>query len=733
MIMFFVMIKFYVFILAFSILFNSQVSSAEVIMPSALTANTSSFVLLSDSGTTPSINGYSGTLLVSAVASAGNIKITITSNILQAAGYCGYSSDGSGAPADCSGISLTEVGFRGTQANINIALATLSFKGDGSTGSPSITVSVTAAGNNYNSANGHYYKIVGAADDEIVWADAKTAAEASSYNGLSGYLVSIESAAENTFISAKVNQNAWIGGSDNSTYTSNTHATTEGTWEWVSGPNNGKTFYCQLADINNSVAAHTSCSVHADTNYNNWDNNEPNDYSSSTTGEEDCAHMKSNGKWNDFPCATANVDYYIIEYGGTDGESATVSGLTTLTINSTEASGSTFNVFDDKQLTGVIDAQAESAKRFITNSTNTILDRMENYRGLKKHKGIKFQDLNLDFDITNKDAYPYAKLLDLYLIKNDITKETKLSEENIQKFITELPLSQYLKNEFGLIPKKWKIWSSGSITKGKTKLSFDKLGKKNSSKGLTVGMDMVIKKNTLFGMAIKTNNDVTDINNLGTNIISKGRNLSIYSSWYSGNSFYLDSVLGLGMIKNSTTRITDTSNLSSKVTGERDVHQAFTNIKLKKDNYYKNLKATNHIKFDYGYNIFKKFSETGNNQALHFKEQNLVYQAISLGSSIFYDKKFNGNTFSPFLKLEFTEDFTENSKTKAYFLSNTSKTYTYDLKNSYSSFLKIKTGFEFRSVNEWNYRLNIQRLIRSNEDFENSLDLRISKVLRLFY
>ena len=40
----------------------------------------------------------------------------------------------------------------------------------------------------------------------------------------------------------------------------------------------------------------------------------------------------------------------------------------------------------------------------------------------------------------------------------------------------------------------------------------------------------------------------------------------------------------------------------------------------------------------------KKFSETGNNQALHFKEQNLVDQAISLGSLIFYDKKFNGNT-----------------------------------------------------------------------------------------
>jgi len=40
----------------------------------------------------------------------------------------------------------------------------------------------------------------------------------------------------------------------------------------------------------------------------------------------------------------------------------------------------------------------------------------------------------------------------------------------------------------------------------------------------------------------------------------------------------------------------------------------------------------------------------------------------------------------------------------------------------------IGTGFGLRSVNEWNYRLNIHRLIRSNKDFENSLDFSISKV-----
>ena len=56
--------------------------------------------------------------------------------------YCGYN-DNTSTPVQCTGSSLTEVGFRGTQANINTALATLSFKGDGSTGT-TITVSVNS-------------------------------------------------------------------------------------------------------------------------------------------------------------------------------------------------------------------------------------------------------------------------------------------------------------------------------------------------------------------------------------------------------------------------------------------------------------------------------------------------------------------------------------------------------------------------------------------------------------
>ena len=105
-----------------------------------------------------------------------------------------------------------------------------------------------------------------------------------------------------------------------------------------------------------------------------WNSNEPND-----AGGEDRLHIKTDGTWNDYR-NNQNVQYYVIEYGGIEGETATTTGLTTLTISSIEASGSTHQAFDDKQLAGMVEAQTESVKRWMFNSTNSVMGRMEQYR-----------------------------------------------------------------------------------------------------------------------------------------------------------------------------------------------------------------------------------------------------------------------------------------------------------------------------------------------------------------
>jgi VCBS repeat-containing protein len=142
------------------------------------------------------------------------------------------------------------------------------------------------------SGNGHYYEFVSASG--IEWADAKAAAEARTFLGMQGYLVTVTSAEENAFVASKLAGQGWMGASD---------ATTEDAWYWVTGPETGTKFW--------QGTSATSGGVVVDGQYNNWASGEPNDSGSN----EDYAHFYSNGTWNDFKYDNASIDGYVVEYG----------------------------------------------------------------------------------------------------------------------------------------------------------------------------------------------------------------------------------------------------------------------------------------------------------------------------------------------------------------------------------------------------------------------------------
>ncbi|MDA7781621.1 autotransporter domain-containing protein [Candidatus Pelagibacter sp.] len=710
----------------FIIFFSSKiVYSASFTFPSTLTTNTSDFVLLSETGTTPSVSGFSTDVLITITATAGFVKISTFAGLEQINGFCGYTADNSSSePEDCADNDRSEIGFEGTQAEVNNALATLSFKGDGSTSSATISVSATPTGASYNPVNGHYYRVVGNDDDAVTWPNARTGAksDAQKFNGLTGYLVTITSAQENTWVKEKISANAWTGGSDSDT---------EKIWKWMDGPEAGQTYTCQNAS-GGTGAVISGCSEQS---YLNWVSGEPNSHRASEGWEEDYMHVYGDptdvkfGKWNDFVGEMINdnnkVTKYIIEYGGMGG-TATVFGAASISITSTEATDNPFDVFDDKELVGIVEGQSESAKRFIYSSTYSVLERMEWYRTTKKNNNIKFQDLGIDIDITNKDSYPYAKLLDAYLLKGNVSKEQKLSNKNIEKFISELPLSKYLKNEFGMAPRKWKIWSSGYFKKGKIKLKSGKVNQEFDSDALTIGMDKIIRKNTLFGIAIRLQGEDTDVGQLGTKIKSDAKSATIYSSWHKNSSTFIDGLVGYGYIENDLTRI-EQANTSNTLTGNRGVKQYFTSIKFNKIRDKDNLTSLLFGRFDYGLSKLESFSEIGNIQALKFEEQDLKNKSISIGALTKYKKKIKKGYFLPYGRIEFFENLTPNSEVKTSYVSDPNTTYNYTVKEDYSNSLKLELGFDLNLIDSWYLATSIRRLIKNNKDFENEFAIKASK------
>ncbi len=145
--------------------------------------------------------------------------------------------------------------------------------------------------------NGHYYA---RGTGSLTWSQAQAAAAATSFAGKQGYLATITSAEEQAFLYATFGgSTAWIGASD---------AATEGTWQWVTGPEAGSTFYVKGAA--------------AQPGYSAWPAGEPNN-----SNNEDYASFSyhSLGAWNDLS-ATAVWGNYLIEYGGMSGDAASLLG-----------------------------------------------------------------------------------------------------------------------------------------------------------------------------------------------------------------------------------------------------------------------------------------------------------------------------------------------------------------------------------------------------------------------
>ena len=90
----------------------------------------------------------------------------------------------------------------------------------------------------YSIENGHYYELIAAA---LTWDNAKIAASARTFFGLTGYLATVTSQIETTFLLDRFNSNGLAGGSSFATVAGTTGANR--IWKWETGPETGQTFW----------------------------------------------------------------------------------------------------------------------------------------------------------------------------------------------------------------------------------------------------------------------------------------------------------------------------------------------------------------------------------------------------------------------------------------------------------------------------------------------------------
>jgi prepilin-type N-terminal cleavage/methylation domain-containing protein len=183
----------------------------------------------------------------------------------------------SGATVDVSGLVLTGSGW------------TLTMIPGLAGAAPTFLCSTDVPAGFTAGPNGHFYRFV---PSTIGWSAASAAASSTTFNGQTGYLATITSAAEQNFVYGLVGttNSAWLGGTD---------AAVEGVWRWSGGPEAGQQFSTGAASFGGA--------------YVRWPGGQPDD----AGGTEECLHIYQGfgNTWNDVPCNWPLSTGYVVEIG----------------------------------------------------------------------------------------------------------------------------------------------------------------------------------------------------------------------------------------------------------------------------------------------------------------------------------------------------------------------------------------------------------------------------------
>jgi hypothetical protein len=265
----------------------------------------------------------------------------------------------------------TRLVVTGTMANINIALSSLKINTGATKGEVKLSVAATInpTGFYFNGVNGHFYKPVNLGASYTI---ARATSLTTTFKGQQGYLVTITSANEESFISVNIPQtNIWFAATDE---------VVDGRWVIDAGPEKGTVMKTQNGQFTGNISGV----------YNNWAPGEPN----GVNGSENYAVTKWNGnQWNDLSNNHSNP--YVIEYGTwTNPDDATFTEFYT---NSTSHSnGQTLRVQFNFDFGTNIDKTKFATKMFTTqDNVNYGEASTASYKTLN---GLGKVDMSIDMD-----------------------------------------------------------------------------------------------------------------------------------------------------------------------------------------------------------------------------------------------------------------------------------------------------------------------------------------------
>ncbi|TIQ37119.1 MAG: autotransporter domain-containing protein [Mesorhizobium sp.] len=325
------------------------------------------------------------------------------------------------------------------------------------------------------------------------------------------------------------------------------------------------------------------------------------------------------------------------------------SGVTSITINVESRPDPT----KDSEVMGILNAQTEATRRFVTSQIDNFQQRLEtlhdNNDAQEPTDGLAFaQGIALSFDSTCGDNELVAQ--------GESCGRSRASAQ-------DGPFKSYMDDTTGGTPagfgtgsfghSKVTIWTGGSINIGKRE---GEDGYKFQTTGLSAGIDYRLSRAFAIGLGMGYGRDASDIGDNGSRSTGHAYTAGIYASYHPGRNFFIDGLLGYQWLSFDSRRYLTSG--GGFVTGDRDGGQWFASVSAGAKYQVQDWQVTPYARLDVARASLDAFTEKGDpSSALHYGEQDIDTTTGNLGLTLAYKYPVSFGVISPQLRLEYQHDF----------------------------------------------------------------------------
>ena len=345
------------------------------------------------------------------------------------------------------------------------------------------------------------------------------------------------------------------------------------------------------------------------------------------------------------------------------------------------------NPLDDENFVGLLKAQTETAKRFIQQSTTSVLKRMEWLRRNKNENELSHQGVSVNF-----------------------------IDADFNNLSNTLQFSNFLNQSADLFSNNWAVWSEGNITLGEVDANGDSSLRDVKTNGITFGIDNKIDTNHILGLALRIGKDNVDVGSLGNALDTDTYSLSLYGTMPYDDKTYIDGTLGISLLDMNLTR----NHASGTLTGSREGKQLFGSLVYSAALEENLIKITPYGRIDGGYTILSSFSDTGTVAAIKYDEQKITSAMISIGILVDDEIEISNLKLNRYGRLEYGKDISSSSDATVSYVAVPNTKYILSIDDEESNNIRAALGTDIETQYKWSYQFDYEVNYRSGSSHLNT-------------